>query len=249
MDFQPFRGTGSGDADDDEDETDDWEEQQEYEAQQERTFDVARSFLPRNKTVRSALEDISNLEMQTVIAAGILEEHYRGKLQDKAVNTLTVAALVLDADNYDDLFDSIHPDVVMIVDELRGMEEFTDPAVRMAMVQSLEPESRRVFLAFMAADLQMLQHEMEEGTDTGPDKPEHDDLAKFIAAAAEGADRPLLRRVVNLYNDVAEACDIPTRVKLMPDKTVDILPFPDIIAEKAPKPPKPPKNNGPKNKR
>jgi len=249
MDFTPFRGGfGKGDADDEDDEEteEDWQDQLEYEQQQERTFDVARSFLPRNKTIRSALEDISNLEMQTVIACGILEEHYRGKLPDKEVNTLTVAALVLDAENYDDMFNDLHPDVIMIVDELRGMEEDENRATRLAMMHSMEPESRRVFLAFMAADLQMLQHEMEEGIDAGPDKAEHDDLAESLKVAAAGGDRALVRRIVNLYNDVAEAADLSTRVKLMPGGRIDVLPFPDIIAEKTPKPPKPPKNNGPK---
>jgi len=213
-----------------------WYEEQEEEAQQERTFEAAKSFLPRRKAIRRALDEISNLEMHAVIAAGIIEEHFRGKLPDSDVDVMTIAALALNADNFDDIFDDLPEDSVGIVDEMRRAQDELDDHERLLQLAGMEDISRNVFLAFAAADLQMTLHEMAEEDDPGPTKDDHDMLGEAIVAAGDGINRSLLRRVTNLFNDVASITDNPTRLKVSRDNKVTSQPFPDIIAEKLPKP-------------
>lgn len=224
-----------------------WYAEQDEAEQQERTFEAAKGFLPRRKAIRRALDEISNLEMHAVIAAGIIEEHFRGKLQDSDVDAMTIAALTLNADNFDDIFDELPEDSVGMVDELRRAQDELDDHERLLQLAGMEDISRTVFLSFAAADLQMTLHEMAEEDDPGPTKDDHDMLGEAIVAAGDGMNRSLLRRVTNLFNDVAAVTDNPTRLKVTKDNKVTSQPFPDIIAEKLPRPedsPKDPKSGG-----
>ncbi len=234
----------------DEDE-DDWMDEQDRQRNEEHTFDAARGMLPRRKAVRDALDDISNLDMDSVIAAGLLEEAFRGKLKDDEVDDLTVAALCLDAQNFDDMYNDLSPEAVGIVDELRMADEEEDPARRMAMLQSFERDSARVFLAFAAADMKMLQHFMEDEDDIdrpeGPSAEEHEEFGAEIAAVAQGGDRGLVRRAVKAYNEISEALGYNPRLSMQPDGKVEFKAFPDLLIEKLPDPKTPKKpGNGPK---
>lgn len=243
MKFAPFKG----DEPDEEEAEDAWYRAQEEEAAQERTFAAAESFLPRRRAIRHALEEISNLKMHAVIAAGLIEEHYRGRLPDAEVDVMSIAALTLEAENFDDIFDELPSDAVGIVDELRRAQDEPDDEARLNHLAGMEDISKTVFMAFAAADLQMTLHEMEEEEDPGPSKDDHDMLAEAISAAAEGVDRSLLRRTANLFNDVAAETGNPARLKVTNDNKITVQPFPDIIARKIPKPEGPkPGGGGPK---
>ncbi len=226
------------------DDDDEWEDEKERLNDQEHVFEAARGMLPRRKAVRNALEDLSNLDMDSVIAAGFIEEAFRGKLKDNEVDDLTVAALCLDAQNFDDMYQELSPGAVGIVDELRMADDEEDPARRMAMLQSFERDSARVFIAFATADMKMLQHFMAEDDIDAPEGPsaeEHEEFGAEIAAVAQGGDRSLVKRAVKAYNEISEALGYNPRLNLQADGKVELKPFPDLIIEKLPEPPKPKK--------
>ncbi|MBI1216176.1 MAG: hypothetical protein GC185_10200 [Alphaproteobacteria bacterium] len=204
--------------------------QMEYEARQDRAFDAARGFLPRRQQIRDALEEISNLEMQAVVAAGILEETYRGKLKDQTVDDMIVAALCYDAQNFDDIAEFVTPEVVGMVDEMRMMAEEENDARRLQMAQSLETDTKRVFLANAIADLDMVTYECDSGSADAapPSKEEHDMLAEYIMATTYGVETPLIQRAVTSYNTVSQIAGIDTLLQQNGRGEVEVNPFANV---------------------
>jgi len=265
--FEPYRGIdGNGrrisvESDDDDgteiplgddeamSEDDLFELEQEIRQEQERTFDAAGHMLPRRREIRDALENISNLSMSDVITAGIIEETYRGRLPDARVDAMTAAALLMDADNFDDITGLFQPETVGMVDEMHRMMAEPEAEVKLLELGGMEPDSKRLFLANAAAGMEMLKYEMKEYGDEGPEKEEHDMFAKFIVAAAkEDVDQRIVARAIKSFNEVSEMCGHGTTIKQLPGNEFAINDLPDIVV-KVDKPetgaakPKPKKNN------
>lgn len=245
LDFVPYRGVNSERRDipimdmDDEDriareEDGAWEDRA-MEAAQERTFDAAGSMFRHNHEISNVLSMLSNLEMQSVIAAGILWEQYE-RLPPRRMNDMMIAALCLNAENFDDICGELTPESVGMVDELRMLGEEPDEELRLLQTQNLEPDSKRVLLALTIADMEMTLHEMRDMGDPGPDKEEHDKLASFIQALAPGVDRSLRERAIAAYNVVSKATDNGTTLKDQPDGTITVNAMPDFEVKIDPAP-------------
>lgn len=232
--YERYRGTQDASASGDE-EDDDFELRRAYAAEQERAFEAARGFLPRRRQIRDALDIISNLDMQAVIAAGIIEETYRKRLPDQRVDDMIVAALCADADNFDDITDRLTPEAVGMVDELRMLSEEGDDKRRLTAARQLEVETKRVFLATAIADLDMLTYEMDNDTADAiaPSKQEHDLLAELIMATTYGVENPLIVRAVTSYNAVSRAAGLSTLLEQDARHEVNINPFADVKIENA----------------
>jgi hypothetical protein len=214
---------------------DDMLAQQEYERDQDRAFEAARSFLPFRKEIRAALDSISNLHMQAVIAAGILEETYRGRMPDQNVDNMIVAALCFGANNFDDIADRLTPEAVGMVDELLMMAEEEDEGTRLQIARGIEPDTKRVFLANAIADLDMITYEIDNDTADAapPHKKEHDLLAAFIMETTYGVDNKLIDRAVTSFNTVSRAAKIDTLLQQNARHEVEINAFADIKIENA----------------
>jgi hypothetical protein len=243
LDFVPYRGMnapGRGGMDmDDEDrilreEEDAWEDRA-MEAAQERTFEAAGSMFRHNHEISNVLSILSNLEMQSVITAGILWEQYE-HLPERRQNDMMIAALCLNAENFDDICGELTPESVGMVDELRMMAEEPDEELKLIQTQNLEPDSKRVLLAMTVADLEMTLHEMHDMGDPGPDKEEHDKLAAFIQALAPGIDRSLRDRSIAAFNVISRATDNGTTLKAQPDGSISINALPDFEVRIDPSP-------------
>lgn len=240
LDFVPYRGMDAPpeggrripirDMDDEDriarEEDEAWEDHA-MEAAQERTFDAAGSMFRHNHEISNVLSILSNLEMQSVIAAGILWEQYE-HLPPRRMNDMMIAALALNAENFDDICGELTPESVGMVDELRMMAEEPEEEVRLLHTQNLEPDSKRVLLALTVADLEMTVHEMHDMGDPGPDKEEHDKLATFISVLAPGVDRSLRERAIAAFNVVSRATDNGTTLKDQPDGAIAINAMPDF---------------------
>ncbi|MEZ0226432.1 MAG: hypothetical protein ACAH83_17890 [Alphaproteobacteria bacterium] len=259
LDFVPYRGMdappgrGGMDIDDmDEDriqreEDDAWEDRA-MEAAQERTFEAAGAMFRHNHEISNVLSILSNLEMQSVITAGILWEQYE-HLPPRRQNDMMIAALTLNAENFDDICGELTPETVGMVDELIMMAEERDEDLKLIQTQNLEPDSKRVLLAMTIADLEMTLHEMREMGDPGPDKAEHDKLAGFIQALAPGVDRSLRERAIAAFNVVSVATDNGTTLKAQTDGAIAINPFPDFEVKMDPAPEQARKKQQPQPKR
>ncbi|TAL35540.1 MAG: hypothetical protein EPN97_07125 [Alphaproteobacteria bacterium] len=248
LDFVPYRGmdeppsTGRRipirDLDEEEriarEEDEAWGDRAMEEAQ-ERVFDAAGAMFRHNHEITNVLTLLSNLEMQSVIAAGILWEQYE-HLPPRRMNDMMIAALALNAENFDDICGDLTPESVGMVDELRMMAEEPEEEVRLLHTQNLEPDSKRVLLALTIADLEMTLHEMHDMGDPGPDKAEHDKLATFISALAPGVDRSLRERAIAAFNVVSRATDNGTTLKDQPDGAIAVNALPDFEVKIDPAP-------------
>lgn len=214
----------------------------EEEAEQERIAQAALGILPKRKEIRRAIEEASDLDMTRVIAAGLIENHYRGRLNPKDVDSMTAAALLVDAENFDDIFESFDPLTTSIVDEIRMTDEIEDPEQYYSALSQMEPESKRVFIALQLAELEAAQEDLKEGRD-GPYQDDHEAMAEDIAAASEGVDKGLVRRAVSLFNEVSRNSGYTVNLTIDKDGYVQSQPFPDIPVKKEPKDPK---NGAPK---
>lgn len=215
----------------------------EYEEEQRRIQEAAYQFLPRSAEVQNAIGLSDGLDLVGVIAGGVLEEHYRGVLEDEEVDSYIAAALLLDAQNFDQISRNFDFTTVGIVDEIRMAEDEKIFEDMLENVTSLEPESKRVYLALQIAQLEAVQQELRAGGEP-PDVEYHDDIAEMIAAAVSqgDVDGGLVRRAVNLYNEVGVASNYLTTLRMNPDNTVEVLESPGLVAEK-PKKPQPPKKS------
>lgn len=215
----------------------------EYEEEQRRIQEAAYQFLPRSPEVQNAITNSDGLDLIGVIAGGVLEEHYRDRFEDEEVDSYIAAALLLDANNFDQIADIFDPLTVAIVDEIRMAEDEKIFEDMLANVTSMEPEAKRVYIALQIAQLEAVQQELRAGAEP-PDVEYHDDIAEMIAAAVSqgDVDGGLVRRAVNLYNEVGVASNYLTTLRMNPDNTVEVLDSPGLVAEK-PKKPQPPKKN------
>jgi hypothetical protein len=234
MDFEPYRGLNPrGGADNGWDaeeiqrqEDEMWEDKRAWEAEQERIFEAAGSMFRKNRPVHGVLELLSNLEMQSVIAAGILDQQYRGRLPDARVNDMMIAALASRAANFDDICGELPPYAVGMVDELRMMADEEEEDMRLLHAANLDLDSKRVLVADMLADMNMTLQDMRGGLN-GPSKEDHDALATFLKAASGDVDRGLVRQAVDMFNLISTATDNGTTLRQKPDGEVTISSSPD----------------------
>ncbi|MDI1228746.1 MAG: hypothetical protein PSY14_13780 [bacterium] len=229
------RDAANDDADEDRPSKKGWS--LEEEAEQERIVEAAMGILPKRKEIRKAIEEASDLDMTRVIAAGLIEGHYRGRLDPKDVDSMSAAALLVDAENFDDIFEMFDPLTTSIVDEIRMTDEMEDPDQYYNALSQMEPESKRVFIALQLAELEAAQEDLKEGRD-GPYPDDHEEMAEKIAAASEGVDKGMVRRAVSLFNEVSRGSGYTVNLSINKDGLVESQPFPDIPVRKEPKGPK-----------
>ena len=237
--FEPYRGSNAPPPAQNDNTDPRWS--LEYEEEQRRIQEAAYQFLPRSAEVQNAITNSDGLDLIGVIAGGILEEHYRDRFDDDEVDSYIAAALLLDAQNYDEIAPVFDALTTSIVDEIRMAEDEKVFEDMLDNVTSMEPEAKRVYLALQIAQLEAVQQELREGNDP-PEAEYHDDIADMIAAAVSQGDidSGLVRRAVNLYNEVGVASNYLTTLRMNADNTVEVLETPGLIAEK-PKKPQPPK--------
>ncbi len=239
MDFTPYRGPtappmtgGRHDMDDDDmiarEEEEAWE-QREHERRQDAAFEAAGSMFRLNREVTNVLTLISNLEMQSIVTAGLLEEHY-GDYSARRRNDMMIAALALNAANFDDIAGELTPECVEMVDAIRALSSERNDAARLAQAQDLPPDAKRILVAETIADLEMALLEMTDGED-GPTHEEQASIGAFLKAVAPGVDRGLRKHAIDAFNDVSKATDNGATLKEKPDGAIIMNAEPDIIVE------------------
>lgn len=242
MDFKPYRGMGGSSSSSlpdfeeqeriEREEADMWA-QRDHEQAQERAFEAAGAMFRHNRPVTSALSMLSNLEMQSIITAGILAEQYEGSLPQPRVNDMMIAALALNAANFDEICGELTPECVMLVDDLRMMAEEPDRDLRLLQAQQLETDSKRVLLAMTISDLEMSLHEMAETGEDGPTPEEMADIAAIMQAIAPGVDKNLRHRAVDIFNRVSAATNNGATLKETPEGPLVLNDMPDFYVPPA----------------
>jgi hypothetical protein len=260
-DFEPYRGPQSGGFtgpihhdefgmyDDDETDSDFWNEGDD--AEDDPLHAIANKILPDRPEINLALNLRDELDLTGLVAAGLIEEEMRGRNKDKTVDTLTAAALLVDAEDFDEMANHLAPETVSLVDEFMA-------AISMgpenAPFETLNMQTQRLIVAMTTADLEMLSKGMKNGTMIAPEEYELEIMGEFLADASRSAsekptagDVRLMKRAVRAFNEVSHIMPLDVKLRQAEDLGFDLVdkdtPEPK---QKGPSKPSPKPNKGPK---
>ena len=260
-DFTPYRPKGTSDAptqydefgiyDDDADEDDSafWGEDDDME--DDPLYNIANQLLPDRPEINVTINSIDHFDTTCLVAAGVIEEEMRDHMKDEQVDHLTAAALLVGAQNFDDVAPELSHKTVSLVDAFMAAVENGTPSP--GYFKSLDMQTQRLMVAMMTADLEMLHKGMRDGSVIAPPDYELEMVGSFLADASHSAaDKPtpadvrLMKRAARVFNDVSHALPLEVKLAAKPDgyELVEKNAAPQEIKPKAPKPkgtPKPPR--------
>lgn len=183
-------------------------------------FRIAARLLPERPEILNTLDVISNVDLDSLIAAGIIEEELRGHLPDKQVDRLTAAALLAGAENAYEVIEEVSKKTAELMVDFNMVAAAENlPADEFSR---LAPDIQRLILAFNAADMEELSKGLRNGTAFVPDEDALAGLADFLAKttqnrsaanSTEGDDR-LMKRAARAFNEVSD--QLPLEIELRP---------------------------------
>lgn len=241
----PFNASGDYTGDDEYDERED-----------DPMFRIAERILPERPEILNTLDVISNVDFDSLVAAGIIEEEMRGNMPDKIVDRLTSAALLAGADNAYDVLDEIPKKIGDLMVDFNLASAAGNPEV--PEFSQLHMDIQRLVIAFAAADFEGLSKGLRNGTTFAPDDDEMESAASFLVDASRNrSDKPtkgdikLMQRAARAFNEVSQIMPLDFELRLTKDNGLamymkDDMAAPDASAGKKaqnqkknePKPPK-----------
>lgn len=182
-------------------------------------FRIAERILPDRPDIMNTLDIISNVDFDSLVAAGIIEEEMRGKTPDKNVDRLTAAALLSGADNAYDVLDEVPKKTADLMVDFNMASAAGDPDA--PQFARLSMDIQRLIIAFTAADFESLSKGLRNGTMFGPEAEEMYSAASFLVDASRNrSDKPtkgdiqLMNRAARAFNDACEMMQL--RIGLQP---------------------------------
>jgi len=264
-DFEPYRGPQSGgftgpihhdefgmyDDNDDETDSDFWNEGDD--AEDDPLHAIANRILPDRPEINLALNLRDELDLTGLVAAGLIEEEMRGRNTDKKVDALTAAALLVDAEDFDEMTDHLSPDTVSLVDEFMAA---VSAGPEHAPFETLSMQTQRLIVAMTTADLEMLSKGIKDGSMIAPEEYELAIMGEFLADASRSAsekptagDVRLMKRAARAFNEVSHIMPLDVKLRQAEDFGFDLVdkdaPEPKQKGQTTPKPqnrPKPPRH-------
>lgn len=258
-DFVPYRPNGGSDApteydefgmydDDEEDDSGFWGEDDDME--DDPLYNIANQLLPDRPEINLTINSIDHFDTTCLVAAGVIEEEMRDQMKDSQVDQLTAAALLVGAQNFDDIAPELSHQTVSLVDAFMAAVESGTPSP--TYFKSLDMQTQRLMVAMMTADLEMLHKGMRDGSVIAPPDYELEMVGSFLADASRSAaakptpaDIRLMKRAARVFNEVSHALPLDVKLTAKPDgfDLVDKNAAPQEVKPKPPKPkgtPKPP---------
>ncbi len=204
-------------------------------------YDLASKSMPKTPEVQKVLDYASNLDYMCLLTAISVQEELAGKISAVKLDRLTAAALVLGAENVDDIYDLFNRETMSIVDEFLSMLMQDDGDERVVDIAEFSADTKRIFLCNIITDLQVVAAGLKAGT--GEAHPMADlqalgDIVEHLSHTGD-ADRHLLSRVAEFFNENTTLAHYPLRLNLNADGTVEIEKFDPPAQRKGQKPPKP----------
>lgn len=253
-DFLPYRPNGddpyiselSDSDDDDSDEHDSafWGEDDDTE--DDPLYNIANQLLPDRPEINLTINSIDHFDTTCLVAAGVIEEEMRDHMKDDLVDQLTSGALLVGAQNFDDVAANLSHKTVSLVDAFMAAVESGTPSP--TYFKSLDMQTQRLIVAMMTADLEMLHKGMRDGSVIAPPDYELEMVGSFLADASRNAatkptpaDIRLMKRAANIFNEVSHALPLDVKLAAKPDgfnlirKNLPDTPKPKSV----PKPPRP----------
>lgn len=222
--FKPYRPNGQNDRisemtdmeDDEADgDSDFWGEDDDME--EDPLYNIANQLLPDRPEINVTINSIDHFDTTCLVAAGVIEEEMRGHMKDALVDQLTAGALLVGAQNFDDVAANLSHQTVSLVDAFMAAVENGTPSA--PSFKSLDMQTQRLMVAMMTADLEMLHKGMHDGSVIAPPDYELEMVGSFLADASRSAaakptpaDIRLMKRAARVFNEVSHA--LPLDVKL-----------------------------------
>ena len=261
-DFVPYRPKGDTsdapteydefgmyDDEDEEKDSDFWGEDDDME--DDPLYNIANQLLPDRPEINLTINSIDHFDTTCLVAAGVIEEEMRGQMKDELVDQLTAGALLVGAQNFDDVAPELSHKTVSLVDAFMAAVESGTPSA--PSFKSLDMQTQRLMVAMMTADLEMLHKGMRDGSVIAPPDYELEMVGSFLADASRSAaakptpaDIRLMKRAARVFNDVSHALPLEVKLTAKPDgfDLVQKNDAPQEVKPKAQKPkgtPKPPR--------
>lgn len=207
----PFGPSGDYNGDDDDDDYDP--------RLDDPMFRIAQRILPERPEILHTLGVISNVDFDSLVAAGIIEEEMRGHAPDKNVDRLTAAALLAGADNAYDVIEDVSKKTADLMVDFNMASAVGNPET--PEFARLSMDIQRLIIAFTAADFEELSKGIRGGTVIPPEPDEMYSAAAFLVDASRNrSDKPtkgdiqLVNRAARALNEVCEMMDM--RIALAP---------------------------------
>lgn len=211
---------GSGDDDDDEntfDGDDDYDPRLD-----DPLFRIAARLLPERPEIVNTLDVISNVDVDSLIAAGIIEEEMRGHLPDKQVDRLTAASLLSGAENAYEVLGEVSKKTADLMVDFNMVSAAGNPSPQDFSQYSMDIQ--RLVIAFNAAELEELAKGLRSQAVFGPDQEALEETAAFLVAASQNrsekatqGDIRLMQRAARAFNEVSQILPLEIEMRMTGD--------------------------------
>jgi len=182
-------------------------------------FRIAERLLPDRPEILNTLDVISNVDLDSLIAAGIIEEEMRGHMPDKQVDRLTAAALLSGAENAFDVLGEVSKKTADLMVDFNMVAVDKPPTPQ--EFAKLSPDIQRLVIAFDAADMEELAKGLRSKTAFVPDDEALGEIAHFLAAASQNRSAPatpgdirLMQRAARAFNEVSSLLPLDIELRM-----------------------------------
>ena len=194
------------------------------EISQDTLYDLASKSLPKTPEVQKVINYGSNLDYICLLTAIAVQEELKGKVPAAKLDQLTAAALVMGAENLDDIYDLFDTKTTAIVDEFLTMLMQDDRDDRVRDIHEFSKDTKRLFFCSIIADLQVTVAGLIADTTLTPPKKELKALGTIISRISYGddIDQALVARAADFFNQVNDLTKYSLNLSLNDDGTADL---------------------------
>jgi hypothetical protein len=185
-------------------------------------FRIAARILPERPEIMNTLDVISNVDVDSLIAAGIIEEEMRGHLPDKQVDRLTAASLLAGAENAYDVLGEVSKKTGELMVDFNMVSTADNPSPQEFAQYSMDIQ--RLVIAFNAADLEELSKGLRSQNMFAPDEEALAETAAFLVAASQNrseqptqGDIRLMQRAARAFNEVSQILPLDIEMRMTGD--------------------------------
>jgi hypothetical protein len=182
-------------------------------------FRIAARLLPERPEIMNTLDVISNVDVDSLIAAGIIEEEMRGHLPDKQVDRLTAASLLTGAENAYEVLGEVSKKTADLMVDFNMVSMDGNPKPQDFAQYPMDIQ--RLVIAFNAADLEELAKGLRGQSVFAPDDSVLTQTAEFLVAAAQNrsekptqADIRLMQRAARAFNEVSQILPLDIEMRM-----------------------------------
>ncbi|MFN7113916.1 MAG: hypothetical protein ACK4PK_06100 [Alphaproteobacteria bacterium] len=205
------------------DDDDDFDGDEDYDPRMDDPlFRIAARILPERPEIVNTLDVISNIDVDSLIAAGIIEEEMRGHLPDKQVDRLTAASLLAGAENAYDVLGEVSKKTGELMVDFNMVSTAENPSPKEFAQYSMDIQ--RLVIAFNAADLEELSKGLRSQNVFAPDEETLAETAAFLVAASQNhreqptqGDIRLMQRAARAFNEVSQILPLDIEMRLTGD--------------------------------